>query len=75
MAVALNLKGQTVANEINDKMLQLTSEAFEDNATVRVVTLVTLIYLPASFVSVSHTIFMHISVLTTRADSSRNESI
>ncbi|KAE8417534.1 hypothetical protein BDV36DRAFT_283721 [Aspergillus pseudocaelatus] len=51
MAVALNLKGQTVANEINDKMLQLTSEAFEDNATVRVVTLVTLIYLPASFVS------------------------
>ncbi|KAB8208458.1 hypothetical protein BDV34DRAFT_233333 [Aspergillus parasiticus] len=51
LAVALNLKGQTVANEINDKMLQLTSEAFEDNATVRVVTLVTLIYLPASFVS------------------------
>lgn len=34
-------------------MLRLTNEAFEDNATVRVVTLVTLIYLPASFISVS----------------------
>ncbi|KAB8228804.1 uncharacterized protein BDW43DRAFT_290008 [Aspergillus alliaceus] len=51
LAVALNLKGQTVANEINNKMLKLTSETFDDNATVRVVTLVTLIYLPASFVS------------------------
>ncbi|KAE8383107.1 hypothetical protein BDV26DRAFT_304010 [Aspergillus bertholletiae] len=51
LAVALSLKGQTVANQINDKMLQLTTEAFDDNATVRVVTIVTLIYLPASFVS------------------------
>jgi hypothetical protein len=34
-------------------MVDLTIESFDDNATVRVVTLVTLIYLPASFVSVS----------------------
>ncbi|KAE8348041.1 hypothetical protein BDV28DRAFT_165344 [Aspergillus coremiiformis] len=51
LAVALDLKAQTVANEINNQMLRLTSETFDDNATVRVVTLVTLIYLPASFVS------------------------
>ncbi|KAF7596890.1 hypothetical protein BBP40_011935 [Aspergillus hancockii] len=51
LAVALDLKGQTVANEINTKMVDLTIEGFDDNATVRVVTLVTLIYLPASFVS------------------------
>lgn len=38
---------------INNKMLKLTNETFDDNATVRVVTVVTLIYLPASFVSVS----------------------
>lgn len=40
---------------INNKMLKLTNETFDDNATVRVVTVVTLIYLPASFVSVSMT--------------------
>ncbi|KAE8147188.1 hypothetical protein BDV25DRAFT_143006 [Aspergillus avenaceus] len=51
LAVALNLKNQAVANEINNRMLKLTNESFDDNATVRVVTLVTLIYLPASFVS------------------------
>ena len=38
--------------EINNKMLKLTNAAIHDNATVKVVTLVTLIYLPASFVSV-----------------------
>lgn len=55
-------------------MLQLTSEAFEDNATVRVVTLVTLIYLPASFVSVSLIQYAwYMSALTIRADSPRNE--
>ena len=33
-------------------MLLLTRDTVDDSATVRVVTLVTLIYLPASFVSV-----------------------
>ena len=39
--------------DINQSMLKLTDEGFDDNATVKVVTLVTLIYLPASFVAVS----------------------
>jgi hypothetical protein len=51
--VALGLKNQDTTVGINNKMLKLTNETFDDNATVRVVTLVTLIYLPASFVSVS----------------------
>jgi hypothetical protein len=34
-------------------MLGLTRDTVEDSATVRVVTIVTLVYLPASFVSVS----------------------
>lgn len=38
--------------EINNKMLKLNNAAIHDNAAVKVVTLVTLIYLPASFVSV-----------------------
>jgi hypothetical protein len=50
--VALGLKNQDTTVGINNKMLKLTNETFDDNATVRVVTLVTLIYLPASFVSV-----------------------
>ncbi|OOF94503.1 hypothetical protein ASPCADRAFT_397324 [Aspergillus carbonarius ITEM 5010] len=37
--------------DINQSMLKLTDEGFDDNATVKVVTLVTLIYLPASFVA------------------------
>ena len=35
-------------------MLLLTKDTVDDSATVRVVTLVTLIYLPASFVSVGY---------------------
>ncbi|PLB46429.1 hypothetical protein P170DRAFT_438224 [Aspergillus steynii IBT 23096] len=51
LAVSLNLNYQAVTVEINNKMLKLTNAAIHDNATVKVVTLVTLIYLPASFVS------------------------
>ncbi|RMJ22397.1 hypothetical protein PHISP_06739 [Aspergillus sp. HF37] len=51
LSVALGLKNQDTTVGINNKMLKLTNETFDDNATVRVVTLVTLIYLPASFVS------------------------
>ncbi|KAI9040380.1 uncharacterized protein KD926_008337 [Aspergillus affinis] len=51
LAVSLNLNYQAVTVEINNKMLKLTNAAINDNATVKVVTLVTLIYLPASFVS------------------------
>jgi hypothetical protein len=39
-------------------MLSLTKDTVDDSATVRVVTLVTLIYLPASFVTVSTTSYL-----------------
>lgn len=39
--------------EINDNMLSLTKDTVDDSATVRVVTIVTLIFLPANFVAVS----------------------
>ncbi|OKP09602.1 hypothetical protein PENSUB_5034 [Penicillium subrubescens] len=38
---------------VNGGLLELGKENFDENATVKVVTLVTLIYLPASLVSVS----------------------
>lgn len=53
LTAALDLKSQATAKEINDNILELTKDTVDDSATVRVVTLVTLIYLPASFVAVS----------------------
>lgn len=38
--------------DANKQQLQLGNKSFDDNATVKIVTLVTLIYLPASLVSV-----------------------
>jgi hypothetical protein len=37
----------------NEQLLRLGNKNFDDNATVKVVTILTLIYLPASLVSVS----------------------
>jgi hypothetical protein len=37
---------------INQSILSLTQDTVDDSATIRVVTIVTLIYVPASFVSV-----------------------
>jgi hypothetical protein len=51
--VALTLKNQATSVDINHNMLLLTRDTVDDSATVRVVTLVTMLYLPASFVSVS----------------------
>ncbi|KAH7403386.1 hypothetical protein BKA64DRAFT_448559 [Cadophora sp. MPI-SDFR-AT-0126] len=51
LSVALNLKNQSTSVDINHNMLLLTKDTVDDSATVRVVTLVTLIYLPASFIS------------------------
>jgi len=53
LSVALTLKTQATSVDINHNMLLLTHDTVDDSATVRVVTLVTLLYLPASFVSVS----------------------
>jgi len=51
LATAVQFKNQAIARDINDNMLRLTKDTVDDSATVRVVTLVTLIYLPASFVA------------------------
>ncbi|OJJ06554.1 hypothetical protein ASPVEDRAFT_56153 [Aspergillus versicolor CBS 583.65] len=58
LAVSLTVENQAVTIDINNKMLdlnqkllRLTDESLKGNTTVKTVTLVTLIYLPASFVS------------------------
>lgn len=52
--------------DANKQLLQLGNKNFDDNATVKIVTLVTLIYLPASLVSVSspNTHYVRVSVNT-----------
>jgi hypothetical protein len=53
LAVALNLKSQSTAVKINRNIWSLTKDTVDDSATVRLITIVTLIFLPASFVTVS----------------------
>ncbi|KAF1349799.1 hypothetical protein BDV97DRAFT_175555 [Delphinella strobiligena] len=55
---AINLNNQTTADELNKLMLDLnrtmldvTRESVDDNTTVKLITIFTLVYLPASFVS------------------------
>jgi hypothetical protein len=51
----LSLKSQATATNINRNILSLTKDTVDDSATVRVVTIVTLVYLPASFITVRAT--------------------
>ena|SRR5436305_9565177 len=51
----MSLKNQKTAGEINTHMLDLTRDNLDESATVRTVTFVTLVYLPASFIAVSFT--------------------
>ena len=46
--------------DVNRHMLGLTKESVDDSATVRVVGVMTLIYLPATFVAVSFHIIKHL---------------
>jgi hypothetical protein len=63
--VALNLKSQSTAVKINRNIWSLTKDTVDDSATVRLVTIVTLIYLPASFVAVClYTLWSSGSALT-----------
>lgn len=48
----LNFKSQIIAQQSNKHMLGLTLETVDDSATVRVIGVVTLIYLPSTFVAV-----------------------
>ena len=52
LSVTLNLKNQLTSVNINDNMLSLTKDTVDDSSTVRVITTVTLIFLPANFVAV-----------------------
>ena len=49
----LNLKHQRIAQSISENTLTLTDAAAKDSATIRVITVVSLLYLPATFIAVS----------------------
>ena len=49
----LNLKYQRIAQTISENTLALNNAAVKDSATIRVITVVTLLYLPATFVAVN----------------------
>ena len=49
----LNLKHQKIAQTISENTLALNNAAVKDSATIRVITSVTLLYLPATYVAVS----------------------
>jgi len=51
----LDIENQVNSREISTRILRLTQEGVDDNATVKVITVFTLIYLPASFMAVSAT--------------------
>ena len=46
-------KAQLVTSGMSHSVLQLTQKSVDDNVTVRVITVITLIYLPTQFVAVS----------------------
>ena len=50
--------------DVNRHMLGLTKESVDDSATVRVVGVMTLIYLPATFVAVSISTLGDICIVT-----------
>lgn len=48
----LNLKHQRIAQRTGEATLAINNSAAHDSATIRVITIVTLLYLPATFVAV-----------------------
>lgn len=53
LADTLNLKHQQTARRVSENTLALNDAAVKDSATIRVITVVTLVYLPANFIAVS----------------------
>lgn len=47
------LKGQADADRLNVMMLNYTRESVDDNTTVKLITVFSLVYLPGSFIAVS----------------------
>ena len=75
----MNHRGQATAMVLNRLMLGLTRDTVDDSATVRVVGVVTLIYLPATFVAVRQSTFSYpeaVNLLTYGgSDITRNERL
>ena len=73
LADTLNLKHQKIAQSISENTLALTDAAVKDSATIRVITVATLLYLPATFVAVGpHFPNNHVPRRLTLADAVRN---
>ncbi|KAL2808005.1 hypothetical protein BJX63DRAFT_436520 [Aspergillus granulosus] len=51
LEVAVDLGNRNSTGEINKKMLELTTEGANDSASMKVITFLTMLYLPPSFVS------------------------
>ncbi|KAJ0425054.1 hypothetical protein BJY00DRAFT_227338 [Aspergillus carlsbadensis] len=51
LEVAVDLGNRDTTAQINKKMLKLTSHSVDDSAAVRIITFLTMLYLPPSFVS------------------------
>jgi len=69
----LELKNQKELAKINSNLLSLQRENVDDNETVKVITVLTLIYLPGSFVAVSVYIVIRPSPFLTDPDIVRHE--
>ena len=53
IAYALDTKNQKEAAKLNEHMSNLTTETVDDSATVKLITIFSLVYLPGNFVGVS----------------------
>jgi Mg2+ and Co2+ transporter CorA len=51
LADTLNIKNQEIAAESNKALVKLTHDTVDDSSTVKTITFITLVYLPASFIS------------------------
>lgn len=69
------MKNQNVAAAINDSLLNLTEKTVSDSTTVKWITLLSLIYLPGSFVGVGVEGWQYSTFSNAEADSIWNESL
>ena len=53
LANEIDIKNQEDSARVNQHLADLTRETVDDSANVRVITIVTLFYVPASFIGVS----------------------
>lgn len=53
LANEIDIKNQEDSAKVNQHLFDLTRETVDDSANVRVITIVTLFYVPASFIGVS----------------------